>query len=150
MQQQMKHDNCAFKKAEILPGNIGYVKFDGFMSAGVCAPAVVAAMSFVANTEAVIFDLRDNGGGDPAMVTFIASYLFAQPTHLNDLYNRKEDSTHQFWTLSYVPGERLTKQPAFVLTSKRTFSGAEEFSYDLKLKSEPQSWERLREVARIR
>ena len=89
-------------------------------------------MSFVAHTDAVIFDLRENGGGDPAMVTFIASYLFDKPTHLNDLYNRKEDSTQQFWTLSYVPGERLAKQPVFVLTSKRTFSGAEEFSYNLK------------------
>ncbi len=132
MRQQMMHDNCAFKKVEVLPGNIGYVKFDGFMGADVCAPTVVAAMSFVAHTDAVIFDLRDNGGGDPAMVTFIASYLFDEPTHLNDLYNRKEDSTHQFWTLPYVPGERLTKQPVFVLTSKRTFSGAEEFCYDLK------------------
>jgi retinol-binding protein 3 len=132
MHQRMKHDNCAFTKVELLPGNIGYVKFDGFMDAGVCAPTVVAAMSFVANTDAVIFDLRENGGGDPAMVTFIASYLFDKPTHLNDLYNRKEDSTHQFWTQSYVPGERLAKQPVLVLTSKRTFSGAEEFSYDLK------------------
>jgi hypothetical protein len=132
MRQQMKHDNCAFSKVEVLPGNIGYVKFDGFMGADVCAPTVVAAMSFVAHTDAVIFDLRDNGGGDPAMVTFIASYLFNEPTHLNDLYNRKEDSTQQFWTLSYVPGERLAKQPVFVLTSKRTFSGAEEFCYDLK------------------
>jgi C-terminal processing protease CtpA/Prc len=89
-------------------------------------------MGFVAHTDALIFDLRQNGGGDPAMVTFIASYLFDKPTHLNDLYNRKEDSTQQFWTLSYVPGERLAKQPVFVLTSKRTFSGAEEFCYDLK------------------
>jgi hypothetical protein len=132
MHQQMKHNNCAFKKVEVLPGNIGYVKFDGFMAADVCAPTVVAAMSFVAHTDAVIFDLRDNGGGDPAMVTFIATFLFDKPTHLNDLYNRKEDSTQQFWTLSYVPGERMPKQPIFVLTSKRTFSGAEEFTYDLK------------------
>jgi retinol-binding protein 3 len=132
MQQQMKHNNCAFRKVEVLPGNIGYVKFDGFMPADVCAPTVVAAMGFLAHTDAVIFDLRDNGGGDPAMVTFIATFLFDKPTHLNDLYNRKEDSTQQFWTLSYVPGERLAKQPVFVLTSKRTFSGAEEFTYDLK------------------
>ncbi|HEY6989648.1 MAG TPA: S41 family peptidase, partial [Bryobacteraceae bacterium] len=132
MQQQMKHNNCAFRKVEILPANIGYVKFDGFMPADVCAPTVVAAMGFVAHTDALILDLRDNGGGDPAMVTFIASFLFDKPTHLNDLYNRKEDSTHQFWTLSYVPGERLAKQAVFVLTSKRTFSGAEEFAYDLK------------------
>jgi len=132
MHQRMKHDNCAFKKVEVLPGNIGYVKFDGFMDPSVCAPTVTAAMNFIAYADAVIFDLRDNGGGDPAMVTFIASYLFDKPTHLNDLYNRKEDSTQQFWTLPYVPGERLAKQPVFVLTSKRTFSGAEEFTYDLK------------------
>jgi C-terminal processing protease CtpA/Prc len=47
------------------------------------------------------------------------------------LYNRKEDKTTEFWTRD-VPGPRLTKQPVFVLTSKRTFSGAEEFTYNLK------------------
>jgi hypothetical protein len=132
MEQQAKHNNCAFRKVEILPGNIGYVKFDGFMAAEPCAPTVVAAMGFVTHTDAIIFDLRENGGGDPAMVTFIASFLFDKPTHLNDLYNRQENSTHQYWTLPYVPGERLAKQPVFVLTSKGTFSGAEEFAYDLK------------------
>jgi C-terminal processing protease CtpA/Prc len=89
-------------------------------------------MGFVAHTDAVIFDLRQNGGGHPAMVTLIASYLFDKPTHLIDIYNRKENTTTQNWTLSYLPGPRLPKQPAFVLTSKRTFSGAEEFAFDLK------------------
>ena len=130
--QQMEHDNCAFDKVEILPNNIGYIKFDGFMDASFCGPTVVAAMGFVAHTDALIFDIRQNGGGQPAMVTMIASYLFDQPTHLIDIYNRKEDSTTQNWTLSYLPGPRLKKQPVFVLTSKRTFSGAEEFAFDLK------------------
>jgi retinol-binding protein 3 len=130
--QQMERDNCMFDKVEILPNNIGYIKFDGFMDASFCGPTVVAAMGFVAHTDAIIFDLRQNGGGQPAMVTLIASYLFDRPTHLIDIYNRKEDSTTQNWTLSYLPGPRLTKQPAFVLTSKRTFSGAEEFAFDLK------------------
>jgi C-terminal processing protease CtpA/Prc len=130
--QQMESQNCAFDKVEILPGNIGYVKFNGFMDASFCGPTVVAAMGFVAHTDAIIFDLRQNGGGQPAMVTLIASYLFDKPTHLIDIYNRKEDSTTQNWTLSYLPGPRLTKQPVFVLTSKRTFSGAEEFAFDLK------------------
>ena len=130
--QQMEHDNCAFDKIEILPNNIGYVKFDGFMDASFCGPTVVAAMAFVAHTDAIIFDLRHNGGGQPAMVTLIASYLFDQPTHLIDIYNRKEDSTTQNWTLAYLPGARLTKQSVFVLTSKGTFSGAEEFAFDLK------------------
>jgi retinol-binding protein 3 len=131
-QQMMEHDNCAFRKIEILPNNIGYIKFDGFMDASFCGPTVTAAMGFVAHTDALIFDIRQNGGGQPAMVTLIASYLFDEPTHLIDIYNRKEDSTRQNWTLSYLPGPRLTKQPVFVLTSERTFSGAEEFAFDLK------------------
>jgi retinol-binding protein 3 len=130
--QQMEHDNCAFDKVEILSNNVGYVKFDGFMDASFCGPTVVAAMGFVAYTDAIIFDLRQNGGGQPAMVTLIASYLFDKPTHLIDIYNRKEDTTTQNWTLSYLPGPRLIKQSVFVLTSKRTFSGAEEFAFDLK------------------
>ena len=130
--RQMEHNNCAFDKVEILPNNIGYVKFNGFMDASFCGPTVVAAMGFVVHTDAIIFDLRQNGGGQPAMVTLIASYLFDKPTHLIDIYNRKDDTTTQNWTLSYLPGPRLTKQPVFVLTSKRTFSGAEEFAFDLK------------------
>jgi retinol-binding protein 3 len=130
--QQMERSNCAFQKVEILPNNIGYIKFDGFMDASFCGPTVVAAMGFVAHTDALIFDIRQNGGGQPAMVTMIASYLFDKPTHLIDIYNRKEDTTTQNWTLSYLPGQRLVKQPVFVLTSKRTFSGAEEFAFDLK------------------
>ena len=129
---EMERDNCAFDKVEILPNNIGYIRFNGFMDAGFCGPTVVAAMGFVAHTDALIFDIRNNGGGQPAMVTMIASFLFDQPTHLIDIYNRHEDTTTQNWTLSYLPGPRLTKQPVFVLTSKRTFSGAEEFAFDLK------------------
>ena len=71
--QQMERDNCMFDKVEILPNNIGYIKFDGFMDASFCGPTVVAAMGFVAHTDAIIFDLRQNGGGQPAMVTLIAS-----------------------------------------------------------------------------
>jgi hypothetical protein len=130
--QQMEHDNCAFEKVEIRPGNIGYIKFNGFMDAGFCGATVNAAMTFVAHTDALIFDIRENGGGQPAMVTLIASYLFDHPTHLIDIYNRHEDTTQQNWTLSYLPGPRVIKAPVYVLTSKGTFSGAEEFAFDLK------------------
>ena len=130
--KQMEHDNCTFEKVEVLPGNIGYVKFDAFPPPDMCGATVVAAMGFLAHVDAVVFDLRDNHGGDPAMVQFLASYLFDNHTHLNDLYYRRDDSTTQYWTLPYVPGSRLGTQPAFVLTSHSTFSGGEEFTNDLK------------------
>jgi len=132
MHEQMSRDNCAFQKIEILPGNIGYIKFNGFMDAGFCGATVNAAMQFIAHTDALIFDIRENGGGQPDMVTLIASYLFDKPTHIIDIYNRHEDSTRQNWTLSYLAGPRYTNKPVYVLTSHRTFSGAEEFAFDLK------------------
>jgi C-terminal processing protease CtpA/Prc len=108
------------------------LKFNAFLDPAVCGSTAVAAMNFLGNVDAIIFDLRHNGGGDPKMIAFISTYLFDEPTHLNDLYDRKKDSRTQYWTLPYVPGKRLPGKPVFVLTSKRTFSGAEEFSYDLK------------------
>jgi hypothetical protein len=131
--KEMERMNCGFKKAEVLEGNIGYLKFDFFADPGICGPTVVAAMNFLANVNAIIFDLRENGGGDPKMVTFVSSYLFAERTHLNDLWTRKGDVTEQYWTDPYVPGKRLEGKPAFVLTSKNTFSGGEEFTNNLKV-----------------
>ena len=130
--KMLERTNCAFEKVEVLPRNIGYLKFNAFPDPTICGPTAVAAMNFLAHVDAIIFDLRENGGGDPKMVAMISSYLFDKPTHLNDLYNRKEDFTTQYWTLPYVPGHTLASKPAFVLTSKSTFSGAEEFTYNLK------------------
>jgi retinol-binding protein 3 len=131
--KEMERMNCGFKKVEILEGNIGYLKFDFFADPGICGPTVVAAMNFLANVDAAIFDLRENGGGDPKMVAFVSSYLFAERTHLNDLWTRKGDVTEQYWTEPYVLGKRLDGKPAFVLTSKNTFSGGEEFANNLKV-----------------
>ena len=131
--KEMERLNCGFKKAEILEDNIGYLKFDFFADPGICGPTVVAAMNFLGNVDAIIFDLRENGGGDPKMVAFVSSYLFAERTHLNDLWTRKGEVTEQYWTEAYVSGKRLEGKPAFVLTSKGTFSGGEEFTNNLKV-----------------
>ncbi len=129
----MQEANCGFEKVEHLSGNIGYLKFDFFADPEVCGGTAVAAMNFLANVDAVIFDLRQNRGGDPKMVALLCTYLFAQQTHLNDLWERKSGETHQYWTLPYVPGKRLPTVPVFVLTSQQTFSGGEEFSNNLKV-----------------
>jgi hypothetical protein len=128
----INNDNCGFHDIELLPGNIGYLRLDEFDNPQLCGDTAVAAMKFLSHANALIYDMRYNRGGDPSMVSLLASYLFDQPTHLNDLFTREDDSTHQFWTFPYVPGQRMLV-PTFVLTSKNTFSGAEEFSYDLQM-----------------
>jgi Peptidase family S41/N-terminal domain of Peptidase_S41 in eukaryotic IRBP len=129
----LEQNNCFFEKAEILPHNIGYLKLNSFPDPSLCQPTATAAMASLNHAHAIIFDLRDNTGGYPSMVALIAGYLFARPTHLNDMYNRGENSTQQSWTPQPVPGNRLANKAAYVLTSGTTFSGAEEFSYDLKM-----------------
>src|SRR5262249_28373828 len=84
-QSFMKSINFGFEKLERLNGNVGSLDLRGFMDAEMGGDTVVAAMNFLANTDALIIDLRQNGGGSPAMVALISSYLFTQPTHLNDL-----------------------------------------------------------------
>jgi C-terminal processing protease CtpA/Prc len=129
----MEEANCGFEKVEHLSGNVGYLKFNFFADPEICGGTAVAAMNFLANVEALIVDLRQNGGGDPKMVALVSTYLFATPTHLNDLWERKSGETQQYWTLPYVPGKRLPTVPVFVLTSHRTFSGGEEFTNNLKV-----------------
>jgi hypothetical protein len=131
--QEVEENNCTFEKVRILPHNIGYLKFNEFPDASICRTTVAAAMASLNKADAIIFDLRDNPGGYANMVALIATYLFDHPTHLNDFYNRSEHSTEQSWTHPPVPGNRLADKPAFVLTSRSTFSAAEGFSYDLKM-----------------
>src|SRR6476659_2644865 len=125
--------NHGFGKVERLPGNIGYLEFFNFADEELGADTVAAAMNFINGTDALIIDMRRNGGGNPAMVAVVCSYLFGpEPVHLNDLYWREGNRTDEFWTKKEVAGKRYLNKDVYVLTSKRTFSGAEEFTYNLK------------------
>ncbi|MDT7688403.1 MAG: hypothetical protein QOE46_1162 [Acidobacteriota bacterium] len=133
--REMTRINYGFVKVERLPGNIGYVDFHNFLDPEGGADTVASVFNFLANTDAIIFDMRKNGGGDPAMVALICSYLFgAEPVHLNDLHWRegKGERVEEFWTRKDVAGKRYTGKDVYVLTSNYTFSGAEEFTYNLK------------------
>jgi hypothetical protein len=131
--RDMQAENCTFETVSVLPGNVGYIKVNSFPSLNICESTAAAAMAKLNSVEAIIYDLRDNHGGDPRMVAFMAGYLFQQRTHLNDLYNRSADSTEESWTASPVSGNHLASKPVYILTSRSTFSGGEEFCYDLKM-----------------
>lgn len=126
----VEESNCSFEKIEVLPHSIGYLKLNSFPDPSICASTAKSAMASLNTAEAVIFDLRDNRGGYPGMVMLIAAYLFDHPEYM---YNPRENTTEQSWTRSPVSGNKLADKPVYVLTSARTFSGAEHFSYDLKM-----------------
>jgi len=129
----MKRNNFGFKEVKIMAGNIGYLDLRSFSNVEYAGETAVSAMNFLSNTDAIIIDLRNNGGGSPAMIQLITSYLFgSDPVHLNNFYWRPSDLNSQTWTLPHVSGTRSPNTPVYVLTSGGTFSAAEEFSYNLK------------------
>jgi hypothetical protein len=132
-QVMMQKRNAGYVKVERLPGNVGYLRLDGFADPSGAAEPAAAAMNFLANTDALVIDLRHNGGGSPRGVQLLCSYLFDQtPVHLNSLHWREGDRVEEFWTLKEVAGKRYLGKPVYVLAGPRTFSGAEEFCYNLQ------------------
>jgi hypothetical protein len=130
--RELERQNCGFVRTDTLAGNVGYIKFNFFAQPDLCGDIASREMNKIANARALIVDLRENGGGDPAMVAYVSSYLFDTRTHLNDLWTRRTDHTEEYWTRE-VPGAKFGgKKPVYVLTSSYTFSGAEEFTYNLK------------------
>jgi hypothetical protein len=125
--------NYGIYRVERLAGNVGYVDLRGVAEPGEAAPAIAAAMELVARTYALIIDLRENGGGSLEGAAFWCSYLFPDSqTHLNDVYFADTGETRQVWSMPWVPGERYTGRPVYVLTSSRTFSGGEDIAYNLQ------------------
>jgi retinol-binding protein 3 len=124
--------NYEFKKVERLDGGIGLLQLDAFYPGEWIGDTAAAAMSFLANSEAIILDLRRNHGFAPTGGTLICSYFFKEETRLSDQYNRSEDTTRQYWTYSVVPGPNLANKDLYILTSSQTFSAPEAFAYDMQ------------------
>jgi len=130
---QQRRLNFGFAQLRRLHGNIGYLDIHQFGRPQGSADRIAAAMTLLADTSALIIDLRKCGGGDPDSVMLVASYLVDHRTHLNDIYWREENRTEERWTQEDVPGRKYgSARPLYVLTSSDTFSGGEDFAYALK------------------
>lgn len=127
---------AGFIRVDRLKGNVGYIALAGFPAPGMFKDAADAAMRAVDGTDALIIDMRRNGGGSPQSVAYLCSFFFdpGHPTHLNDLIWRNRGTetfrTQAFSTVA-VPSHYLGK-PVILITSPHTFSGGEEFTNDLK------------------
>ena len=128
-----KEQNYSFRKVEILPGNIGYFPFNGFADDVEGAKVTIySALRFLANTQAIIIDLRENHGGSPEMVSQIESYFFKEKTHMNDIINRGASDTAIFYADPAKADSLNLAMPVYILTSNNTFSAAEDFSYGMQ------------------
>jgi hypothetical protein len=130
--QEIAQRAFGINRVQRLPGNVGYLDIRGFGPTAFVAEAYTAAITLLSGTDALIIDLRQNGGGEPESVAWLLSHFFAEgdARHLNDIYNRPDDKTRAYWT-SPAARVRYTRR-IYVLTSHDTFSGGEECAYDLQ------------------
>ncbi len=131
----IKNENLGFFRFDWLEGNIGYLDIRRFNSPAISKNMVVAAMNFVSGANAIIIDFRENQGGTTDILPLLCSYFFEYPTQLNSDYFREFDITKESWTTKEIVGNRLTDIPLFILTSHKTFSAAESFAFDMKVRN---------------
>ena len=130
---RLRESNYDFRKLEILNGNVGYLDLRTFVDLNLSKDTAVAAMNFLANTDAVVIDLRHNPGGFINLENFLISYFYGiDPVELLSRYHREGNVTMRDWSLREVPGKRLQHTDLYVLTSRETGSAGEGFSFILQ------------------
>lgn len=128
-----RRGNYNLGRIDILPGNVGYLDIRGFAGARAVSDAIKSALEYLGGTEAIIFDLRRNGGGSPYAVNLIISHFTTDDTIPSlTVKNRSGNQTFTRYTLATVPGPRRPTVPLFVLTSGATASAGEDFTFVLK------------------
>jgi hypothetical protein len=125
--------NFGFSKIERLRGNVGYLDLRSFANLDEGRETASTYLDALANFDAIIIDLRQNGGGNTPMAAYIASYFFGpKPVHFTDMYWRDQNKTVEAWTSENVLGRRSVDQDLFLLVGPSTFSAAEDFCYSLQ------------------
>lgn len=130
--QEERQVNYGITRAEVLSGNVGYLRVDRFGEPEAGGRAVAGAMMMLADTDALILDLRANRGGG-VLNTVLASYFLpAEPQHLSTLEYPRHAESIQVWSLPALAGPRYLGKPVYVLTSGQTFSAGEALAYNLQ------------------
>ena len=125
--------NYGFESVRRLDGDIGYLDLRVFAPPRVAADMLQSAMTLLAQSKALIIDLRNNGGGDSNMDVLMAAYLLDQPVEMSAIYDRPSNRLTRTTSPVWVPGRRFGgTKPVYVLISHKTFSAAEAFTYDLQ------------------
>lgn len=131
--QFLKENNFMLKKLEVLPGNIGYFRFDEFTKyTEEAIPFLNAAFKFLSNTKALIIDLRNNGGGNSSTVNQFQNYFFDKKILVTNTVSRTSKQIIPTFIDTTKTNNLYLKMPLYILNSTFTASGAEMFSYNLQ------------------
>jgi len=133
---QDRRSAYGFRRVEMLPGAIGLIDMRSFADFSFrkqdepARNAVEAALALVSGADAIIIDLRNNGGGSPAMVGYLVSAFTLPDANIYNLFHSREGTESERPQDSYP--KPLLDVPLYVLISARTGSAAEATAYTLQ------------------
>lgn len=135
----LRRTNFGVLGAEVLDGNVGYLKIGQFVPSEEARAALASAMALLANTDAMIVDVRNCPGGNADTVSYLASYFFGpEPRVLMNRFHRPTNRRMDSTTVD-IPGKRMPETDLYILTG-RTASACESFAFTL------QQWGRAKTV----
>lgn len=131
-EEDVRGTNGGVQRVEILPGNVGYLNLTSFWRLEEAREPIGTAMRLLQHADALIIDMRENGGGSPETVAFLMGHLFDEGgLPMFDIVSRSGNVV-SYATPASAPAERRPRRPACVLTSSRTFSAGEGFAFLLQ------------------
>jgi len=129
---ELRGEKYGFREVRVLPGNIGYIKFDMIFDDAEAQQVAASALAFVARGEALVLDLRDNIGGEWGTAGLVLGYLLPGGTVLSHIYDRDGRLVEERSVPRTIPGVPFASDlPVYVLTSSKTGSAAEALAYSL-------------------
>jgi len=131
--QQIRYENFMMRKLERLDGNIGYFSFLSFTPLEASKQSLTSAMNFLLYSNAIIIDLRNNGGGYASTMNFLLSYFLKDSTPVSVHRFRKDNAVVKSYTVKDKLINKIPETtPVYILVSSRTSSAAEIFAYTLQ------------------
>jgi C-terminal processing protease CtpA/Prc len=133
VREKVLASNLGVEKVDHLSPQIGYLQMWTFGPAFLVSDKLAGAMNELADTDGLIIDLRNNGGGLGESVSLLISYLVDERTRVNSTWDRTSGVTMEYWTQDQLDGKRYGgKKPVFILVGPNTKSAAESFAYQLQ------------------
>ena len=128
-ERMVRTRNHGILELKVLPGNVRYMDYRGFDWIGPeSAAALDTAMNFLAGGDAIVIDIRRNGGGSPEAVQYITSHFMEAGKPLMTFHMNGRASPDTTATLAELKAPRMLGKPLYVLTSGSSASAAEEFA----------------------
>jgi Peptidase family S41/N-terminal domain of Peptidase_S41 in eukaryotic IRBP len=131
--EAVRRSNAGVRRVEILRGNVGYLDLSNFFRPEEARETIATAMRLLSKADALIIDMRRNGGGSPGTVVFLLGYLIDAPgAALFEIVHRPPEPPDRYALDATLPAERDGTRPIAVLTSAQTFSGGEGLAFLLQ------------------